>query len=83
MTEYSRVKIIVTRGETEVVYDIPKVEGFEVETLYDEPEIDDFNLNKKIPKIPRLKAIVFRLFPHSNGKSIYMTITRTVNGVKQ
>lgn len=76
--EYTRVKVIVTKGDVETVFDIPMVtDGVEFETNYEEPEID--LLSKKYDRRPQVKSLVFTMHPVSNGES-YMLITRTAMG---
>lgn len=76
MPEYSSVKVIVTCGEVEVIYEIPQVKSFEMDTEYEEPEVYFPN---KILNPPEIKSLVFTMEPvmkHQGAGRYFMTITQ-------
>lgn len=78
MPEYSSVKVIVTTGDVEVVYDIPEVSNFYMDVNDEDPGL----ITEKQDKIQRnrLEGIAFTMHPNSNSKGAYMMVSKSKNG---
>lgn len=78
MPEYSSVKIVVTTGDVETVFDIPEAQNVVMDMIYDEPEITARYKSVVCP--PTVKELTFTMKPKGDATGKYLTITRRESG---